>query len=421
VRCAVLQRVNKFTPPTTPGVHQKVHAVVLPPKPKPPIPAPPQRKTIIGCTANGFGSAVIFADGTATLWGGEKLDQHAATLLSDALDLRSNSIIAQANLSTQHLAKMGAGTRSIDMLLQSHRVLRAETTKTNETQQYLNWLRLVELSLLRQTKNQLACSIPRSMQQMIGIRSIQLSNTGAYLLKTNQELTYVPFVRADASITSEIAPVALRDIRHFSVLGDVGVAIDNRNTFIRFGRSKTARHEISPLLARELSEKVVQLHAREIEGRVTTIARRSDMRAFEWVFDLDLPASEETESFHTFTDVKDTALSAFCLLALKRDNTVKMWRRGIDTDLFVLPTNELNGITAIAAGHAHYVALKGDGTVIAWGDDTYGQCAVPRGLKDVALIRCGDNHTIAVTKNNSVYAWGDNRRGQCDIPKALLP
>ena len=46
-------------------------------------------------------------------------------------------------------------------------------------------------------------------------------------------------------------------------------------------------------------------------------------------------------------------------------------------------------VTAIAAGMAHSLALKADGTVVAWGCGggfDYGQCSVPNGLSDVTAI-----------------------------------
>src|SRR5205085_9924528 len=41
---------------------------------------------------------------------------------------------------------------------------------------------------------------------------------------------------------------------------------------------------------------------------------------------------------------------------------------------------------AIAAGEFHSLALKRDGTVVAWGDDRYGQADVPSGLSGVTAI-----------------------------------
>jgi hypothetical protein len=38
-------------------------------------------------------------------------------------------------------------------------------------------------------------------------------------------------------------------------------------------------------------------------------------------------------------------------------------------------------VVAIAAGNVHSLALKADGTVVAWGNNYYGECNVPVGLK----------------------------------------
>jgi len=38
------------------------------------------------------------------------------------------------------------------------------------------------------------------------------------------------------------------------------------------------------------------------------------------------------------------------------------------------------GPTSIAGGYSHSLALKDDGTVVAWGLDNYGQSSVPSGL-----------------------------------------
>ncbi|MCM8828510.1 MAG: hypothetical protein NC902_04400, partial [Candidatus Omnitrophica bacterium] len=77
--------------------------------------------------------------------------------------------------------------------------------------------------------------------------------------------------------------------------------------------------------------------------------------------------------------------------------------------------NSYAGIKAIAAGWAHTVALKGDGTVVAWGDNWDGQCYVPAGLTNVVAIAAGGAHTVALKGDGTVVAWGDNWYGQCDV------
>ena len=45
--------------------------------------------------------------------------------------------------------------------------------------------------------------------------------------------------------------------------------------------------------------------------------------------------------------------------------------------------------TAIAAGNGSSLAVKSDGTVMAWGWNSYGKSTVPRGLNGVIAIAAG--------------------------------
>jgi hypothetical protein len=60
----------------------------------------------------------------------------------------------------------------------------------------------------------------------------------------------------------------------------------------------------------------------------------------------------------------------------------------------------LSGATAIAAGAFHSLALKQDGTVVAWGDNGYGQSTVPAGLSGVTAIAAGYDHSWAVANGH---------------------
>ena len=71
-----------------------------------------------------------------------------------------------------------------------------------------------------------------------------------------------------------------------------------------------------------------------------------------------------------------------------------------------------SGVTAIAAGDYHTVALKSDGTVVAWGDNGYGQTTVPVAAQSgVTAIAAGGYHTVALKNDGTVVAWG--RRAGC--------
>jgi alpha-tubulin suppressor-like RCC1 family protein len=83
----------------------------------------------------------------------------------------------------------------------------------------------------------------------------------------------------------------------------------------------------------------------------------------------------------------------------------------------------LSGVTAIAAGGEDSLALLSNGTVKAWGYNGYGQLGngseavssnVPvavSGLSGVSAIAAGGNHNLALLSNGTVMAWGDNIYG----------
>ena len=79
----------------------------------------------------------------------------------------------------------------------------------------------------------------------------------------------------------------------------------------------------------------------------------------------------------------------------------------------------LTGVTAIAAEPGHSLALQSDGTVVAWGDNTYGQADVPAGLTGVTAIAAGLFHSLALKSDGTVVAWGDDTYGQTDVPAGL--
>lgn len=65
----------------------------------------------------------------------------------------------------------------------------------------------------------------------------------------------------------------------------------------------------------------------------------------------------------------------------------------------------LGGVTAITANF-HTVALKNDGTVVAWGLNDYGQTNVPVGLSRVTAIAAGAGHTVALVAP-AIYSFGN--------------
>lgn len=79
---------------------------------------------------------------------------------------------------------------------------------------------------------------------------------------------------------------------------------------------------------------------------------------------------------------------------------------------------------AVAAGWydsgTHNLALRTDGTVVAWGNNFWGQTTVPNGLTNVIAVAAGGRHSVALRRDGSVTNWGDNSLGQITNPPASL-
>ena len=67
----------------------------------------------------------------------------------------------------------------------------------------------------------------------------------------------------------------------------------------------------------------------------------------------------------------------------------------------------------VAVGFYHTVGLCPDGSVVACGDNSYGQCGVGS-LHDVTAVAAGAYHTLALHSDGSVSALGRSSEKQCD-------
>jgi alpha-tubulin suppressor-like RCC1 family protein len=109
-------------------------------------------------------------------------------------------------------------------------------------------------------------------------------------------------------------------------------------------------------------------------------------------------------------------------LALRANGTVVAWGRGTTNDpssgadygQSIVPPG-LSNVTAVAAGYIHSLALRANGTVVAWGAGTTndpsnnvqsGQAIVPPGLSNVVAISAGLVHNLVLLSNRTAVAWG---------------
>ncbi|MCL2775481.1 MAG: S8 family serine peptidase, partial [Oscillospiraceae bacterium] len=92
-----------------------------------------------------------------------------------------------------------------------------------------------------------------------------------------------------------------------------------------------------------------------------------------------------------------------------------------ESDLFELYNS--NNILQMTEGQYYTLALKSDGTVWAWGYNSYGQCGNGSigksekltqvvGLSSIIAIVAWQNHSMALKSDGTVWAWGYNSNGQ---------
>ncbi len=144
--------------------------------------------------------------------------------------------------------------------------------------------------------------------------------------------------------------------------------------------------------------------------------------------------SETPVAVKGLTGVKAIAAGANFSLALLANGTVMAWGEnssgqlgggGTTTSDVPLAVKHLSGVSAISAGGEFALALLANGTVQAWGNDERGQLAnatveeedsgVPvavEGLSGVAGIAAGSNHALALLHGGTVMGWGDDSFGE---------
>jgi hypothetical protein len=99
-------------------------------------------------------------------------------------------------------------------------------------------------------------------------------------------------------------------------------------------------------------------------------------------------------------------------MALRSNGTVVAW--GLQDSTTNVPAG-LSGVVGIAAGNSHALALKSNGTVVGWGENNVGQATAPPGLTGVVAVRAGQSSSLAVKSDGTVVKWGSF----ADVPAGL--
>jgi hypothetical protein len=269
----------------------------------------------------------------------------------------------------------------------------------------------------------------------LALNNVQTTNAGIYYAVVSNAAgsvtsSYVALrVFAPSSVVSSVVawgdntygqtnvPPNLTNVVAIAVSGidEDNLALKNDGTVVAWGLDCFGQLNVPSTLTN-----VVAIAA----GQIYNLALKGDGEVFGWGWDggaMDVPSG--------LTNVVAIAAGGYHNLALKNDGTVVAW--GFNYfGMTNVPTG-LTNVVAIAAGGYHSLALKNNGTVVAWGGDTntsslptcgqwnYGQSIVPTGLTNVVAIAGGAFFSLALKSDGTVVAWGDNECGQTNVPSGL--
>jgi len=176
-------------------------------------------------------------------------------------------------------------------------------------------------------------------------------------------------------------------------------------------------------LPKEAHNHIVSVSA----GRCFCLAIDDDGKVYEWAiaaFTSEMDAHHRVSIHNTNPAILIDSGIFFNITLFKNNeilvggNYINEWYGDLKTPP-IEATNLSNPVIDISIGIRHIVALRTDGRVVAWGDNTYGQCNIPQELNNVMAVSANGLFSLALTKRGHVVAWGNNDFGQCDIPKDL--
>ncbi|MBV1853789.1 RCC1 domain-containing protein [Catellatospora tritici] len=282
-------------------------------------------------------------------------------------------------------------------------------------------------------------------------RGLALLNTGTVRTWGNNEEGQ----QGDATTTNHLTPGAVPGVDRASAVAAGGVhslILLDSGKVLAFGSNRYGQLGIGTVSDRERLVEVPGLsHVRAIAaGKYHSLALLDNGKVMAWGLNdrgqLGIGVTDPAETGRSrpvevvgLTGVK--AISSFYdhSLALldNEDRTVKAWGdnsggvlgNGVTGGLSNTPVAVLGltDVEAIAAGGTFSLALRGNGKVKAWGDNTFGQlglgvASAPRnrptdnvvGLSGVRAIAAGIGHGMALVDSDDdiVKTWGINNAGQ---------
>jgi alpha-tubulin suppressor-like RCC1 family protein len=265
-------------------------------------------------------------------------------------------------------------------------------------------------------------AIPGATNRYLQLTGVQMADAGRYVLVASNaagQVTSAPVVLAVQSAPSVMANGVVQAVPGQSIcLAATVFGAEPRTYQWQFnGTNLVDGGRISGATSKTLCLDMAQyqdngsysLVVSNEYGSVTgVVAQVSISSIVAWGDDsagqLEVPASA--------TNVVAIAAGEAHSLVLRADGSAVGWGDNSYGQNNISPWAE--NAVAIAAGESHSLALRLDGTVVVWGDNAYGQTDVPASASNVVAIAAGGNHSLALRLDGTVIAWGD--RSQTNVP-----
>jgi alpha-tubulin suppressor-like RCC1 family protein len=76
-------------------------------------------------------------------------------------------------------------------------------------------------------------------------------------------------------------------------------------------------------------------------------------------------------------------------------------------------------VVAASVNFDHALAVRGDGTVLGWGFNSFGQTNIPPSLGNVLAVAAGADFSLVLQGAGTAVAWGLNAFGETNVPAGL--
>ena len=253
----------------------------------------------------------------------------------------------------------------------------------------------------------------------------------------------------DGSTTNRMQPVRIGSGNDWTAVaagGSSSFALKADGTLYAWGDNSNGRLGEGTVISKKTPMAITAVNNLKAvsAGEFHTLALKADGSLWAWgentkgqIGDGSIIARNLPVRIGTASDWTSVAAGGSSSFAIKVDGTLWTWglndygQLGIGaTDLTAHNTPvkvaaDRDWVT-ISAGNLHTLAVKRNGSLWAWGDNTSGQLGdgtktnryspskvtTPPAIADIVAVAAGAFHSVALKANGELYAWGDNGSGQ---------